>query len=227
MREGREEAREGPTWRVDLHMHTSHSPDCLSAPEEVVARARAVGLDRIAVTDHDEITGAFAAASLDPELVIVGEEVRTAEGLDLIGLYLDEYVEPGGSFRETARAIRSQGGITYLPHPFDRYRGAEETFFDGVAGSVDLVEGFNARVHDSARNDRAVRWARERDLPLGAGSDAHLLREIGRGVLICPPFDGPEGLLEAARAGRIEGSTSGRWVHLGSTWAKVRGALPF
>jgi predicted metal-dependent phosphoesterase TrpH len=185
----------------------------------VVARARAAGLDRIAVTDHDEISGAFAAAELDPELVIVGEEVRTAEGLDLIGLYLEEHVSPGGSFRATARAIRDQGGITYLPHPFDSHRGAEEAFFDGVAGAVDLVEGFNARVHDPRRNERAVSWARRHGLPLGAGSDAHLLGEIGRGLLICPPFDGPDALLEAARAGRLEGRPSARWVLLGSTWA--------
>ena len=216
-----------PLWRVDLHMHTSHSPDCLSPPGAVVSRARAVGLDRIAITDHDEISGAFAAAELAPELVIVGEEVRTAEGLDLIGLFLEDYVVPGRSMEETAEAIRAQGGLTYLPHPFDSHRGADEAFFDERVSSVDLVEGFNARIHDPDRNARAVRWARRHDLPLGAGSDAHLLTEIGRGVLACRPFEGPRGLLDAARAGQLEGQTSGRWVHLGSTWAKIRGALPF
>lgn len=219
------DAGEAP-WRVDLHMHTSHSSDCLSDPSDVVSLARAKGLDRIAVTDHDEISGAFAASELDPELVIVGEEVRTAEGLDLIGLYLEEHVTPGASFLDTAEAIRAQGGITYLPHPFDSHRGADEAFFDEVAAAVDLVEGFNARIHDPARNERAVSWARRHDLPVGAGSDAHLLREIGRGVLSCPPFTGPESLLESARAGRLEGRTSSRLVHLGSTWARVRSALP-
>lgn len=207
-------------------MHTSHSRDCLSAPSKVVGRARQRGLDRIAITDHDEISGAFAAAELDPELVIVGEEVRTAEGLDLIGLYLEERVTPGRSFGETAEAIHAQGGLTYLPHPFDSHRGADEEFFDRVAGAIDLVEGFNARVHDPALDARAVAWARRHDLPVGAGSDAHLLREIGRGVLVCPPFREAAALPDAARGGRLEGERSGRWVHVGSTWAKLRSALP-
>lgn len=213
-------------WSVDLHMHTCASPDCLSRPEDVVRVARERGLDRIAVTDHDEIRGAFAARRLDPELVIVGEEVRTAEGPDLIGLFLTEHIPGGTPFRTVARTIREQGGVVYLPHPFDPYRGVQQEMLRTVAGCVDLVEGFNSRVHGPARNQRAVSWARERDLPVGAGSDAHLLREIGRGRLVLPPFRDPREFLESAGRGRIEGEPSSRLVHLGSTWAKVRNFLP-
>jgi len=215
-----------PTWAVDLHMHTSASVDCRSAPSRVVARARAAGLDRIAITDHDEIDGAFAARDLDPERVIVGEEVRTAEGLDLIGLYLRQRIEPGAPFREVADAIHRQGGVVYLPHPFDARRGTDEAFLEDVADCVDAVEAFNARIHDPAANERAALWGRNRGLPLGAGSDAHLLSEIGRGRARVPPFEGPAELLEALAAGRVEGTASGRWVHLGSTWARLRGRLP-
>ncbi len=208
-------------WRVDLHMHTSASKDCLSTPADVVRRARDVGLDRIAITDHNQIDGAFEARSIDGELVIVGEEVRTAEGLDLIGLFLSEHIPPGGTFREVAEEIRRQGGVVYVPHPFDSHRGTTEEFLDGVRDCIDAVEGFNARIHDPRRNQKAQDWALVHGLPLGAGSDAHMLREIGRARVAMPPFDGSAAFLSALRDGRIEGRASSHLVHLGSTWAKV------
>lgn len=221
-------ARDGADgWTVDLHVHTSASYDCLSEPEDVLEAAREAGLDRVAITDHDAIEGALTARSRDAERVIVGEEVRTDEGLDLIGLFLHRRVPPGASFRETAEAIHAQGGLVYLPHPFDAHRGADEGFWDEVADCVDAVEGFNARVHDPERNRRARAWAEARRLPTGAGSDAHTLAEVGRARVRLPPFrENPEELLQSLRRGRLEGRASGRWVHLGSTWAKLRKRLP-
>ena len=209
-------------WTIDLHMHTSASMDSLSDPADVVEQARRVGLDRIAITDHDQISGAFAGRDLAPDLVIVGEEVRTSEGLDLIGLYLTEHIPPGSDFRTTADAIRAQGAVVYLPHPFDSHRGTDEDFLETVEDCVDAVEGINARIHDPARNERAQLWAEARGLPLGAGSDAHLLGEIGRARATVRPFEGPGELLAALSAGRIEGRPSSHLVHLGSTWAKIR-----
>lgn len=209
-------------WEVDLHAHTSASHDCLADPAEVVERAREAGLDRIAVTDHDEIEGALDARQIDAELVIVGEEVRTAEGLDLVGLFLHRRIRPGWPFREVADAIHAQGGVTYLPHPFDGRRGASPEVLDELAEGIDVVEGFNARVHDASANRRAREWAEARGLPVGAGSDAHLLSEIGRGRVRLPPFRDPSGFLDAMADATISGRTSGRWVHLGSTWAKIR-----
>lgn len=217
----------GASWTVDLHLHTSASYDCLSEPRDVLEAAREAGLDRIAVTDHNEIEGALAARSIEAARVIVGEEVRTAEGLDLIGLFLHRRIAPGASFRETADAVRAQGGLVYLPHPFDGHRGTDEAFLREVADCIDVVEGFNARVHAPGDNRRARAWAEERELPVGAGSDAHLLTEIGRGRVRLPPFrEDPAELLRSLRRGRLEGTASGRWVHLGSTWAKIRKKLP-
>jgi predicted metal-dependent phosphoesterase TrpH len=202
-------------------MHTNASPDCLSAATDVVHRAREIGLEKIAITDHDQIQGAFEAREIDPELVIVGEEVRTAEGLDLIGLFLTEHIPPGGTFREVAEGIRRQGGVVYVPHPFDSHRGTTEEFLEGVRDCIDAVEGFNARIHDPRRNQRARDWAVARGLPLGAGSDAHLLSEIGRARVVMPTFAGPAAFLAALSEGRIEGRASSHLVHLGSTWAKI------
>lgn len=208
-------------WHVDLHMHTRASSDCLSSPADVVRQARRAGLNRIAITDHNEIDGAFEAREIDPELVIVGEEVRTAEGLDLIGLFISEHIPRGGTFRDVADEIREQGGVVYAPHPFDSHRGTTEEFLEGVRDCIDAVEGFNARIHDPRRNQRAQNWALAHGLPLGAGSDAHLLREIGRGRVVMPPFSGPAEFLASLSEGRIEGRPSSHLVHLGSTWAKI------
>lgn len=210
---------------VDLHLHTDASYDCLSSPADVLDRAAAAGLDRIAVTDHDEIHGALEARELAPDRVIVGEEVRTAEGLDLIGLFLRDRIAPGSALREVADAIREQGGVVYLPHPFDAHRGADPEFLDEVEDCIDVVEAFNARIHDPRRNRRAREWADRHGLPTGAGSDAHLLTEVGRGRVVLPRFDGPESFLAALEEGHVQGRSSGRWVHLGSTWAKVRKLL--
>ncbi|MBT8479342.1 MAG: dephospho-CoA kinase [Gemmatimonadetes bacterium] len=210
-------------WRVDLHTHTSASPDCLSAPADVVRQARKVGLDQIAITDHNQIEGAFEAREIDPDLVIIGEEVRTAEGLDLIGLFLTEHIPRGGTFREVAEEIRRQGGVVYVPHPFDSHRGTSEEFLDGVRDCIDAVEGFNARIHDPRRNQRAQNWALAHGLPLGAGSDAHLLSKIGRARVVMPAFSGPAEFLASLAGGRIEGRASSYLVHLGSTWAKIAG----
>ncbi|MGB5527803.1 MAG: dephospho-CoA kinase [Gemmatimonadota bacterium] len=216
-----ERARARVEWRVDLHMHTSASSDSLSAPEDVVRQAREIGLDKIAITDHNEIEGAFEGRDIDPDLVIVGEEVRTDEGLDLIGLFLTEHIPRGGSFREVAAEIRRQGGVVYVPHPFDAHRGTTEDFLAGARDCIDAVEGFNARIHDPRRNQRAHNWALANGFPVGAGSDAHLLSEIGRTRVVMPSFSGPAEFLVALSDGRIEGRASSHLVHLGSTWAKI------
>jgi dephospho-CoA kinase len=208
-------------WRVDLHMHTSASSDCLSSPAEVVRQARDIGLDRIAITDHNEIEGAFEGREIDSDLVIVGEEVRTEEGLDLIGLFLTAHIPRGGTFRDVAEEIRRQGGVVYVPHPFDSHRGTTEEFLEGVRDCIDAVEGFNARIHDPRRNQRAQNWALANGFPVGAGSDAHLLSEIGQARVVMPSFSGPADFLVALWDGRIEGRASSHLVHLGSTWAKI------
>jgi predicted metal-dependent phosphoesterase TrpH len=207
--------------RLDLHIHTRASHDCLSDYADVIATARVRGLDRIAVTDHNEIEGAFRARDLAPELVIVGEEVKTAEGVDVTGLFISEKILEGTPALETVQAIREQGGLVYVPHPFVGGKGLGAEVLAAIEPHVDVVEIFNARNHNSAIDEKAKRWAEERNLPGGAGSDAHTLREIGRGVIEVPEFDGQAGFLEALRAGRVVGRYSSYLVHLASTWAKL------
>jgi len=166
---------------MDLHCHTSESFDCVSDPTKVVRAAAARGLTHLIVTDHDRIDGALRARDAAPAglTVIVGEEVRTADG-DLIAAFLESPVAPGASAADTIAAVRAQGGLVGIPHPFDRFRGSllRDARMASLAPTVDWVESHNARIVGSG-NERAVAFAREHGLPGVAVSDAHTIVEIG------------------------------------------------
>lgn len=212
----------GESLRIDMHLHTSRSFDSLSDPEAVLRNALARGIDRICVTDHNEISAALELQERYPDRVIVGEEVKTGEGVDVIGLFLRERIPKGTPARETCERIRAQGGLVYVPHPFAGGKGGGGRILPEIADLVDVVEGFNARIHFRRLNEAAVAWAEERGLALGAGSDAHTLREVGRAYVEVPAHEaGPAALLAALRQGRIVGRLSSWAVHLGSTYAKL------
>lgn len=206
-----------------MHLHTARSFDCLTDPAVLLDVLPQRGLDRICVTDHNEIATALALRERHPERIIVGEEVKTAERVDIIGLFIKERIPQGTPARETCVRIHDQGGIVYVPHPFAGGKGGGGRILEQIEDLVDAVEGFNARLHDPVLNERAVAWGRARGLPLGAGSDAHTLAEVGRAWVELPPFaDEPAAFLESLQAGSIHGTTSPRHVHLASTWAKVQ-----
>jgi predicted metal-dependent phosphoesterase TrpH len=210
------------TIRIDMHLHTALSFDCRSAPQAVLERALARGLDWICVTDHDEIQAALELKERHPERIIIGEEVKTRERVDIIGLYLKEWIPGGTPARQVCEEIRAQGGLVYVPHPFAGGKGGGGALLPEIEDLVDVVEGWNARLHDARLNERAQAWARARDLPVGAGSDAHSLREVGRGWVEVPPFpDEPAAFREALRHGTVHGTTSSRFVHVTSTLAKL------
>jgi predicted metal-dependent phosphoesterase TrpH len=208
--------------RIDLHLHTRGSWDCLSDPERVVRRARRRGLGRIAVTDHDRLSVALEMAERHPEMVIPGEEVRTAEGVDVIGLYLREEIPRGTPARETCRRIRDQGGIVYLPHPFAPGKGRSGNLAEELVPLLHVVEVFNARLIVPGRNDRALELARRHDLLRGAGSDAHTIGEVGNAwVEVTHHPNRPEALLEALASARIHGRRTGPHAFVASNLAKV------
>lgn len=208
--------------RVDMHIHSRGSFDCLSDPEAIIEQAGRIGLHRICITDHDEIEVALELAERYPDRVIPGEEVKTAEGVDIIGIYLQEWIPKGTPARETCERIREQGGLVYVPHPFAGGKGGGGSILAEIEDLVDVVEGFNARIHRAALNDRARDWALERELPLGAGSDAHTLGEIGHGYVEVPAFNNePSSFLTALGQATLHGRESSVFVHLASTLAKL------
>lgn len=186
---------------VDLHCHTSASFDSLARPEAVARAAASRGLTHLAITDHDRIEGALRARDAAPAglVVIVGEEIRTADG-DLIALFLERAVVPGRSARDTIAEVRAQGGLVGIPHPFDRFRGSmlKDPRLETLGGLVDWVEAHNARVMAGGGNEKAAAFARELGLPGIAVSDAHSVVEVGVAYTM---LDGdpatPEGLLAA------------------------------
>ncbi len=208
--------------RIDMHVHTHASWDCLSDPEKVLARALDRGLDRIAVTDHNRLRTAREMARRHPDRIIPGEEVKTAEGIDVIGLYLEEEIPEGTPAREACARVRAQGGLVYLPHPYARGKGGSGRYAEELAECADVVEVFNARVHDGALNRAAADLARRRDLPGGGGSDAHCLWEVGRAHVELPDHPNrPDAFLEALASARVRGVASPHAVHLASTFAKL------
>ncbi len=186
---------------IDLHCHTNASFDSLSDPAKVVRAAATRGLTHLAITDHDRIDGALRARDAAPAglTVIVGEEIRTADG-DLIALFLERAVAPHRPARETIEEVRAQGGLVGIPHPFDRFRGSmlKDPRLEAMAAMVDWVEAHNARVVGGTGNERAQQFALEMGLPGVAVSDAHSIIEVG---VAYTALDGdpstPEGLLAA------------------------------
>ena len=209
--------------QVDLHVHTCHSSDSLTSLEEVIAAVQRRGLGGVAITDHNSIAGALELQHAAPFPVIVGEEVMTTEG-EIIGLFLQECIHPGLTPAETIARIREQGGVVYVPHPFDVYRDSrlcERALMD-VIDDVDALEVLNARVTLPAHNERAKNLAQTRHLLCGGGSDAHTPFEIGQAYVEMQPFADKAGFQRSLATGRVGGGLSLPHVHLFSTWAKLQ-----
>ncbi|HEY7149066.1 MAG TPA: glycosyltransferase [Gaiellaceae bacterium] len=192
---------------ADLHLHTSWSADCSVEVEDVLDSAEAAGLGAIAVTDHNVFGGALEAVELarDRDLIVIpGEEVKTDGQGEVIGLFLKEEIPRGMSFSDTVAAIKSQGGLVYLPHPFDRMHSIPKpSMLHRHLGDIDVFEVYNARLLFEAYNDEALRFARKYNLTMGAGSDAHVPQGLGTGGLRMRSFDGPEEFLLSLRSAEI------------------------
>ncbi|MGZ4253061.1 MAG: glycosyltransferase [Solirubrobacteraceae bacterium] len=186
---------------VDLHMHTDHSYDCATPVEVLLAEARARGLGAIAITDHNEISGAHAARELaDGITVIAGEEVKTADQGEVIGLFIEEKIPRGLTLQETIAEIKRQGGLVYVPHPFDRMHSVpDDKHLLDVLELIDAIEVFNPRVAIMEFNDEAVRFAAKYRIPAGAGSDAHVPQGLGSVRIRMREFNGPDEFLESLR----------------------------
>jgi glycosyltransferase involved in cell wall biosynthesis len=192
---------------VDLHMHTDHSHDCATPVEVLLAAAREQGLGAIAVTDHNEISGALEArekAAAAGVKVIVAEEVKTASQGEVIGLFIEEKIPRGLTLTETVAEIKRQGGLVYVPHPFDRMHSVPDyEHLLTILEDVDAIEVFNPRVAIGAFNEEAVRFAAKYRIVAGAGSDSHVAQGLGSVRIRMRDFDGPEEFLASLREADI------------------------
>ena len=185
----------------DLHMHTDHSPDCATPVDVLLETAKRRGLGAIAITDHNEISGAHEAREQANGIkVIVSEEVKTAHEGEVIGLFIEEKIPRGMSMRETIDAIHAQGGLAYVPHPFDRMHSVPDyEHLLKVIGDIDVLEVFNARVAVPGFNEEARRFAAKYHVVAGAGSDSHVTQGLGTVKIRMRDFDGPAEFLESLR----------------------------
>lgn len=212
-------------WRIDLHTHTWASPDSTTDPRDLIARARDLGLNRVAITDHNTIEAALAAHAVAPDLIIVGQEIDTAVGGELIAYFVQEQIPAHLSPAEAVRRLRAQGAVISISHPLDDWRGSAmgEANTLAIIDQVDALEVFNARCLRAEFNRRAAALAARYNKLTTAGSDAHTVRELGAGYLTLPVFRAtPEAfrvsLARAVPGGRLTGIVP----HLASTWAKTR-----
>jgi predicted metal-dependent phosphoesterase TrpH/glycosyltransferase involved in cell wall biosynthesis len=186
---------------VDLHMHTDHSHDCATPVPRLLETAKERGLGAIAVTDHNEISGALDARKrADGIKVIVAEEVKTADQGEVIGLFIEEKIPRGLTLEETIAEIRRQGGLVYVPHPFDRMHSVPDyEHLLRVVEDIDAIEVFNPRVAMKSFNEEAARFAAKYRIVAGAGSDSHVPQGLGSVKIAMRDFDGPEEFLESLR----------------------------
>jgi predicted metal-dependent phosphoesterase TrpH/glycosyltransferase involved in cell wall biosynthesis len=199
--------RSRPRIDVDLHMHTDHSHDCATPVEVLLATAREQGLGAIAVTDHNVITGAYEAREKAAEFgvkVILAEEVKTADQGEVIGLFIEEQIPRGLTLAETIAEIKRQGGLVYVPHPFDRMHAVPDyEHLLGIVEDIDAIEVYNPRVAIGSFNEEAERFAAKYRILAGAGSDSHVAQGLGSVRVRMADFDGPEEFLEALREAEI------------------------
>ena len=211
---------------VEFHCHTIISKDSLTSPLKLVETCRRKGIDRVVVTDHNSIVGALAAQKLDPELVIVGEEILTTKG-EILAAYMTEEIPLYLSPQETIKRLRNQGAFISVSHPFDRMRNGawEEEDLLEILPEVDAIEVFNARCMEPKFNTKAREFAEKHNIPGTVGSDAHSTFELGRSVLLLDQFEGPDEMRAVIRRGIPRTKLSSPWVHLISRYAVIYKAL--
>ena len=206
--------------RVEFHCHTIFSKDSLTRPADLVRTCRRKGIDRVVVTDHNTIAGARAAQTLDPELVIVGEEIATTRG-EILAAFVTEEIPKGLTPQETLRRLKEQDAFISVSHPFDRGRNGhwQENDLLEILPYVDAIEVYNSRCMQPRFNRQAQQFAETHHLAGTVGSDAHAAFDLGRSLMRLEPFDGPEGLRAVIRKGIPSVRWSPPWVHLTSRYA--------
>ncbi|MEP0804003.1 MAG: PHP domain-containing protein [Chloroflexota bacterium] len=205
---------------LEFHCHTVFSKDSLTSPQKLIDTCRRRGIDRVVVTDHNTIAGALAAQKLDPERVIVGEEIMTTRG-ELLAAFVTEEVPPFLSPRETIRRLKEQGAYISVSHPFDRLRNGawrEEDLLE-ILPQVDAIEVFNSRCMNPRFNREAQAFAGRHGVSGTVGSDAHAAFEVGRSLLLVEQFEGPGEMRKVIPKAVAKTRLSPPWVHFWSRYA--------
>jgi predicted metal-dependent phosphoesterase TrpH len=207
---------------TEFHCHTYASKDSLTRPADLISAARRKGIDRLIVTDHNSIAGAREAKSIDPELVIIGEEIMTTKG-EILAAFVEEEIPPGLTPLETIKILKEQNAFISVSHPFDELRkgGWQESDLLEILPFVDAIEVYNSRCMLPRFNRRAELFARKYNIAGTVGSDAHASFEVGRSLLLLEQFTGPDEMRTVIRSGIPKVKWSPPWFHLTSRYASI------
>jgi predicted metal-dependent phosphoesterase TrpH len=197
--------------------------DCTMSLEQIIARCLEVGINCLAVADHNTIAGALKLKEIAPFPIIIGEEILTLGG-DVIGLFLSQEIPSKLSIEETVAQIKAQDGLVCIPHPYDRLRLSvfRDQVFEDIMPEVDIIEAFNARSLSPGSSTRAWQLAQKYGKLVSAGSDAHTPSEIGNACVEMPEFNDKDEFLASLAKGKISGSKSSPTVHFASTWTRLK-----
>jgi len=208
---------------LEFHCHTHASKDSLTRPVDLIRAARRKGIDRVVVTDHNSIVGAREAQAIDPELIILGEEIMTTKG-EILAAFVQEEIPARLSPLETIARLKEQGAFISVSHPFDELRegGWKEPDLLEILPLVDAIEVYNSRCMFPRFNRRAREFAERHNIPGTVGSDAHAAFEVGRSRLVVDQFEGADGLRKVIRGARIQVKGSPWWFHLLSRYASIK-----
>lgn len=212
--------------KLEFHCHSYASKDSLSKPTDLIKTARRKGLDRLVITDHNSIAGALEAQQLDPELIVIGEEIMTTKG-EILAAFVKEEIPAGLSPQETIDRLKEQGAFISVSHPFDRLRKGGWFVKDlmEIIDQVDAIEIFNSRCMIPVFNWQAKWFAEKHNLAGTVGSDAHANFEVGKSYMILDPFKDADGLREVIRGAKYKKRLSSWFVHYVSRYASMKKTL--
>ena len=207
---------------LEFHCHTHASKDSLTHPVDLIAIARRKGIDRVVVTDHNSIVGAREAQTIDPELIIIGEEIMTTRG-EILAAFVQEEIPANLTPQETIARLKEQGAFISVSHPFDEMRkgGWMENDLLEILPLVDAIEVYNSRCMLPRFNRRAGLFAQKHNIAGTVRSDAHAAFEVGRSLLLLDQFTGPDGMRQVIRGAKMRVKWSPWWVHFISRYASM------
>lgn len=213
--------------KADLHVHTAYSIDSASPLEKIIAHCSEVGINCLAIADHNTIAGALRLKEMAPFQIIIAEEILTSSG-EIIGLFLSEEIPSRLPIEEAIARIKAQDGLICIPHPYDMLRlsACKNQVFETIMPQVDIIEVFNSRSLSPGNSAKAWHLAHKYNKLASAGSDAHTPSEIGNAHVEMPEFNGKDEFLVSLAKGEIFGHRSNPLVHFASTWAKLKKRLP-
>jgi predicted metal-dependent phosphoesterase TrpH len=194
--------------------------------EQIIARCLEVGINCLAVADHNAIAGALKLKEIAPFPIIVSEEILTLNG-EIIGMFLSQEIPSKLSMEETIARIKAQDGLVCIPHPCDRLRLSvfRDQVFEHIMPEVDIIEVLNARSLSPGSSARAQQLAQKYGKLASAGSDAHTPPEIGNAYVEMSDFNSKDEFLASLAKGKICGGKSNPAVHFSSIWARFKKRL--